>query len=185
MNTSSREIVMQRILMITVLALLLAGCGRKGKLIPPEALRPAPVHDLQIAQRGESFQVSWSQPTQDEGNRPLKELAGFHLFKREVLPPEEDCESCADAYKSLKIIDLQYLQDVRRAGGRFFINDPDVETGTRCSLFRRMAPPAMTPTRPAARRSSPPLRRCLRRFLLPPAFNCIGMEGSCRQTARS
>ncbi|HEX2770269.1 MAG TPA: lipoprotein [Geobacteraceae bacterium] len=120
---------MQRILMITVLALLLAGCGRKGKLFPPEALRPAPVNDLQIAQKGERFQVSWSQPAHGEGGRPIKDLAGFHLFKREVLPPAEDCESCADAYKPLKIVDLAYLQDVRRVGGRLFLSDADVETG--------------------------------------------------------
>jgi predicted small lipoprotein YifL len=120
---------MRRILIIAVLALLLAGCGRKGKLISPEALRPAPVSDLQIGQRGESFQVSWSQPTEGEGKKPIKDLAGFHLFKREVLPPEEDCESCADAYKSLKIVDLKYLQDVRQVGGRLFFNDSDVVTG--------------------------------------------------------
>ena len=119
---------MQRILMITVLVLL-AGCGRKGRLIPPEALRPAPVSDLQIAQRGESFQLSWSQPAEGEGKKPIKDLAGFHLFKREVLPPEEDCESCANAYKSLKIVDLDYLQQVRRVGGRLFLSDADVETG--------------------------------------------------------
>lgn len=119
---------MQRILMITVLVLL-AGCGRKGRLIPPEALRPAPVSDLQIAQKGESFQVYWSQPAEGEGKRPIKDLAGFHLFKREVLPPDEDCESCPNAYKSLKIVDLEYLQDVRRIGGRLYISDADVETG--------------------------------------------------------
>ncbi|MGA2151250.1 MAG: lipoprotein, partial [Geobacteraceae bacterium] len=115
---------MQRILMITVLVLL-AGCGRKGRLIPPEALRPAPVSDLQIAQKGESFQVYWSQPAEGEGKRPIKDLAGFHLFKREVLPPDEDCESCPNAYKSLKIVDLDYLQDVRRVGGRLFLSDAD------------------------------------------------------------
>jgi predicted small lipoprotein YifL len=123
------EIIMQRILMITVLVLLLASCGRKGRLIPPEALRPAPVSDLQIAQKGESFQVSWSQPAHGEGGRPIKDLAGFHLLKREVLPPEEDCESCPTAYKLLKNVDLEYLQDVRLVGGSLFLSDPDVVTG--------------------------------------------------------
>lgn len=73
--------------------------------------------------------MSWSQPAEGEGKKPIKDLAGFHLFKREVLPPEEDCESCANAYKSLKIVDLDYLQQVRRVGGRLFLSDADVETG--------------------------------------------------------
>jgi predicted small lipoprotein YifL len=160
MNTSSREIIMQRILMITVLALLLAGCGRKGKLIPPEALRPAPVSDLQIAQRGESFQISWSQPAQGEGKRPIKDLAGFHLFKREVLPPEEDCESCPTAYKLLKNVDLEYLQDVRRVGGRLFLSDADVVTGKtyqyKLLSFQKDGTPSRDSNKARCKKVSPP-----------------------------
>src|SRR5689334_16806638 len=96
--------------LIFFLVLALAGCGRKGLLVPPEALVPGPVSDLRTAQKGERFQVAWSSPSHEEGGRALKDLAGFRLFKREVLPPDEDCEACPDAYRLLKEIDLEYLQ---------------------------------------------------------------------------
>jgi len=60
----------------------------------------------------------------------LKDLAGFRIFKREVLPPDEDCESCPNAYRLLKNVDLDYLQDARRAGDLFFLSDTDVIVGT-------------------------------------------------------
>jgi len=123
---------MRRILVALVIITLFAGCGKKGVLISPEALLPAPVNDLRAAQMGESFQLSWSIPTQEERGRALKDLAGFRLFKREVLPPEEDCESCPNAYRLLKSVDMEYLQDVRLSGGRLFFKEADVIAGTTC-----------------------------------------------------
>ncbi len=121
---------MRRFLLTISLALLFAGCGRKGPLIPPEALLPAPISNLAATQRGESFQISWPIPTREEGGRPLKDLAGFRLFKREVLPPAEDCESCPNAYRLFKSIDMEYPRDVRRVANSFYLNDTDVTVGT-------------------------------------------------------
>jgi predicted small lipoprotein YifL len=121
---------MQRIVIPILLVLLLSGCGRKGPLVPPEALLPAPVADLRVAQQGEGFRVSWSLPVKRGGVGAHRELAGFRLFKREVLPPDEDCEACADAYRLVKSVDLDYLQDVRQSGDRLFVADADVSAGT-------------------------------------------------------
>ena len=74
---------MIRIFFIFFFVHCLAGCGRKGPLVRPEALIPGPVSDLRTAQKGERFQVSWSPPSREEGGRVLKDLAGFRLFKRE------------------------------------------------------------------------------------------------------
>jgi predicted small lipoprotein YifL len=123
---------MRKILFALVIITLFAACGKKGVLISPDAQLPAPVNDLRAAQMGESFQLSWSLPTQEERGRALKDLAGFRLFKREVLPPEEDCESCPNAYRLLKSLDMEYLQDVRLSGGRMFLRDIDVISGTTC-----------------------------------------------------
>lgn len=108
---------------------LLSGCGKKGALIPPEALAPAPVSDLALAQKGGRFQVSWSAPSKEEGGATLKDLAGFQLFKRMLLPPAQDCETCPSAYSQLARIDLDYLQGVRRVGNLFLVDDGDLKQG--------------------------------------------------------
>ena len=102
---------------------LLSGCGKKGALVPPEALAPAPVSDLAIAQKGARFEVTWSAPSREEGGAPLRDLAGFLLFRRTLLPPAEDCEECPGAYSQLARIDLDFPQGVRRIGNRLLVDD--------------------------------------------------------------
>jgi predicted small lipoprotein YifL len=120
---------MRYLFSVIIVSLFLFGCGRKGPLIPPEALVPAPVNDLAVTQRGESFLVSWSIPDKDGGGRPVRDVSYFRLFKREVLPPDEDCEACTDAYRVFKEVYLDYLRDARRVGNRLFISDAAVTTG--------------------------------------------------------
>ncbi len=109
--------------------LVLAGCGRKGPLVPPEAMVPAPITDLRTVQQGERFIVSWTQPGREEAGGPLKDLAGFRVFQREVLPPQEDCEECPTAYKLIRTVDLEYLQDVVRAGNAYSFVETGLDTG--------------------------------------------------------
>jgi len=120
---------MKKILFAFIITALLAGCGRKGRLIPPEALLPPPVNDLRVIQKGESFQLSWAISSGEPGGRSLHAPAGFHVFKREVLPPDEDCEGCADAYALLKNVFLEYLQGVRQFDDHLFLSDADVIAG--------------------------------------------------------
>lgn len=108
---------------------LLSGCGKKGALVPPEALVPAPVSSLAVAQKASRLQVSWNAPTKEQGGAPLKDLAGFQLFKRVVLPPGQDCEECAGAYPQMFKFDLEYLQGARRIGNLFLFDDQDITRG--------------------------------------------------------
>jgi predicted small lipoprotein YifL len=111
------------------LLFLLLGCGKKGPLVPPEALVPAAVTDLAVAQKGDYFQLSWSAPTKEMGGSRLADLAGFELFRRQVLPPGEDCEQCPNAYQLLKKVDIEYLQGADRVGNVLLTNDNGVDAG--------------------------------------------------------
>lgn len=105
------------------------GCGKKGALVPPEALAPAPISNLSLAQKGERFRVSWSVPGKQEGGGKLQDLAGFLLFRRVVLPPAEDCEECPTAYRELARIDLDYPRGAVQIGNRLIYDDSDLERG--------------------------------------------------------
>lgn len=120
---------MKKTLLVIFMVLLLAGCGKKGNLVPPEALLPAPVADLKVEQQGERFVVSWSRPAREEGGGALRDLAGFRLFRRELLPPGADCEECPDAYRLVATVDLQYPQGVTARDGRFFFQDDEPAAG--------------------------------------------------------
>ncbi len=127
---------MRRVIRTTVLFFLLAAavsvsaCGKKGALVPPEALVPAPATDLQVRQQGDGFRISWTAPGKEERGRPLRDLAGFRLYRHEVLQPGEDCLACPESWLLVRNIDLEYLRDVQRSGDRFFCVDRDVKSGT-------------------------------------------------------
>lgn len=120
---------MKKILFL-LMVFLLAACGKRGPLVPPEALVPAPIKDIRVEQKGDRFLVCWSGPGKQEWGGPLNGLAGFRVFRREVLPPDEDCEECPTAYRRVKTVDPDYLQDVRRNGSLFCFLDGDLSNGT-------------------------------------------------------
>ena len=115
---------MRKITLILLLSIALAGCGKKGMLIPPEALVPAPVSDLRVEQRGWEFRLSWRAPTKEEAGRPLRDLAGFRLSRRDLQQAGQTCPSCDESWQLLQAVDLAYLQNVRQVGGRYFYTDP-------------------------------------------------------------
>ncbi|QXE90435.1 fibronectin type III domain-containing protein [Geomonas subterranea] len=106
-----------------------SGCGKKGALIPPEALVPAPIATLAAAQKGAEFQVSWTGPGKQEKGGKLEDLSGFLLYRRNVLPPGEDCEECPSAYKQLARVDLDLPQGVRQVGSLWIYDDFDLRKG--------------------------------------------------------
>jgi len=110
-----------------LLLLPCCGCGKKGALIPPEALVPAAVTNLALAQKGDHFQLSWSAPTKQQGGARLTGLAGFLLFRRVLLPANLDCEECPGAYAERARIDLDYLKEARQVGNLYLFDDRELK----------------------------------------------------------
>ena len=119
---------MKKVIVLS-LVLFLAACGKKGPLIYPEAQVPVAITDLKVEQQGERFLISWSQPGREEGGERLRNLAGFRLFRREVLPPAEDCEECPTAYRLIRAVDVEYLRDAVRLGSGYLTADADLAEG--------------------------------------------------------
>lgn len=115
--------------LLSLLIGTLTACGKRGALIPPEALVPAPVSNLAAQQKGNFLQVSWTAPTKEEGGSRLKDLAGFILFRRLPLPAGQDCDECPGAYRELARVDLDFLGQARRDGNRFIYDDFDLKAG--------------------------------------------------------
>ena len=120
---------MKKVLFIMGIALYLAACGKMGPLIPPEAMAPSPINDLTVSQSGERFLLCLSPPSRDEVGRPLDDLAGIRMLKREVLPPDEDCEECPNAYHLYRMVDLEYSINALRYGNIYCLYDTDLAMG--------------------------------------------------------
>ena len=114
---------MKKLLFPILLILILAGCGRRGPLIPPEALVPATVDSLSVQQKGEELQILWSAPAREKSGRPLKDLAGFRLQKREIRNDGSDCAACNESWQLLKSVDLDTPDPAGRSNGMFIYRD--------------------------------------------------------------
>ncbi|MGA7826281.1 MAG: fibronectin type III domain-containing protein [Geobacteraceae bacterium] len=117
---------MKKYCLLIGLVLLITACGKRGPLVAPEALVPAPINNLTVDQKGNRFLVCWSRPGKEEWGGALEDLAGYRVFRRDVLPPDQDCEECADAYRQVKLVDPEYLQDVLQSGSRYCMFDSDL-----------------------------------------------------------
>ena len=120
---------MKLLVYLFLFSAVLAACGRKGPLIPPEALVPAAVDTLTVQQQGGDFLVSWSAPGKEQGGRPLRDLAGFQLLRHQLLPGEADCSACTDAWQLLVTVDLDLPVGVQQSGGRYLYRDTTVTAG--------------------------------------------------------
>jgi len=119
---------MKKILFLMVVFSLVA-CGKRGPLVPPESLVPAAIRDLKVDQKGNRFLVCWSEPSKLESGSKLEGIAGFRVFRREVLPPDQDCEDCPSAYLLQRNVDPEYLQDVFHIGSRYCFSDTELTDG--------------------------------------------------------
>lgn len=152
------------ILLLAMGTMFLSACGRKGALMPPEALVPGTVESLRVVQKGEIFEISWSQPSKEQSGRPLRNLAGFRLLKREVLPAEVDCSSCPDSWQLLSSVELDFPGGIKKIGNYFIYLDKGLKSEAkveyRVLAFSRnggISRPVTTESRKKVAPPTPPL----------------------------
>ena len=72
---------------IAMAVLALAGCGKKGPIVPPERRLPAPPADMRATVDNRVIVVQFVAPKTRVDNSRLRDLTLMRLFRREE-PPE-------------------------------------------------------------------------------------------------
>lgn len=129
---------MKRALLLILALLLCSACGKKGALMPPEALVPAEVQNLRVQQAGEALRITWSAPAKEKGGRPLRDLAGFRLFKRIIAGDGSDCAACPESWQLLAAVDSDNPGETVKSGATFISYDRGIPVG-QTSQFRLVA----------------------------------------------
>ncbi len=76
--------------------LLIVSCGKKGPPRAPELAVPETIKDLKAEAGGGGIALTWSRPTRYLDGKPLDDLAGFVVFRKEIT---QVCPECPAPYR--------------------------------------------------------------------------------------
>ena len=115
-------------LLVVILLLALSACGKKGPVRPLLVSLPAAPQNMQVAQQGETFILSWDIPTKNQDGTDAEKLGGFHIYRNEYAVTE-GCPTCREPQELAAKIDLKYPV-AHRVGKRFYWRDLNVVQGS-------------------------------------------------------
>jgi len=69
----------RRVVALAIACGLLAACGNKTMLRPPEAVKPTPPAALDASSAKDGVLLSWRRPTQYTGGAKMSDLGGFEI----------------------------------------------------------------------------------------------------------
>jgi len=120
-----------RLALMSCFSLLASACGRKGALIYPDMLIPAPPGAAIGQQSGSAVKLQFVLPDKDMSGRPVKGVAGVKIRRMESEAGlKDECRSCMADYPLLRTLYLDHLPtDTQRFGSRFILHDSDVKAG--------------------------------------------------------
>ena len=113
------------LLMLLCIALWGSACGKKGDPRAPELVTPKVIENLSARTGAGGVTLTWSRPTEYVDGRPLKDLASFVIFRKEISP---SCLDCPVPYRQLTTV---YVEDREKfvQQKRYQFIDQEVQPG--------------------------------------------------------
>jgi hypothetical protein len=91
--------------------LLLSGCGAKGPLRAPEGAIPEPIKDLRAKAGNQGVNLTWSRPENYLDGKPLNDLAGFIIFRKDI---SKTCPECPVPYRERAAVNVEDQQKFQK-----------------------------------------------------------------------
>jgi uncharacterized protein len=109
-------------MVLALVLLALAGCGKKMMPLPPDEVLPAPVRQFQLSQEGNSLVLSWLLPRVNLLGQPLTQVAGCRVYRCEVSGLAA-AGQCSMNFVKYADIDLAYPQQGEVHGEALLFRD--------------------------------------------------------------
>jgi hypothetical protein len=87
-----------------VIVLLFIGCGKKGEPRAPELAMPELIRNLTAKPDRSGIVLTWSRPTEYVDGRPLTDLTGFVIFRKDL---SLSCPECPVPYRPLTAVNVE------------------------------------------------------------------------------
>src|SRR5918999_955793 len=83
---------------------LAVGCGKKGAPRAPELATPQPIKNLTAKPDRTGIVLTWRRPTEYVDGKPLTDLTGFVIFRKDLSPT---CPDCPVPYRPLTPVNVE------------------------------------------------------------------------------
>jgi hypothetical protein len=87
-----------------LIVLLSSGCGKKGEPRAPELTMPQLIKNLTAKPDRNGIVLTWSRPTEYVDGKPLTDLTGFVIFRKDLSPT---CPECPVPYRPLTAVNVE------------------------------------------------------------------------------
>lgn len=88
----------------SLILLLFIGCGKKGEPRAPELAMPQLIRNLAAKPDRNGIVLTWSRPTEYVDGKPLTDLTGFVIFRKDLSPT---CPECPVPYRPLTAVNVE------------------------------------------------------------------------------
>ena len=88
----------------SLIVLLFIGCGKKGEPRAPELAMPELIRNLTAKPDRNGIVLTWSRPTEYVDGKPLTDLTGFVIFRKDLSPA---CLECPVPYRPLTAVNVE------------------------------------------------------------------------------
>lgn len=95
---------MKRFIMLLILVCASSACGKKADPRAPELATPKVITNLTARPAPGGIILTWSRPAEYVDGRPLKDLASFVIFRKEV---SQSCPDCPAPYRQLTTVNVE------------------------------------------------------------------------------
>ena len=102
------------------MVLLASGCGKKADPRAPELATPQPIKNLTAKPDRNGIVLTWRRPTEYVDGKPLTDLTGFVIFRKDLSPT---CPDCPVPYRPLTNVNVEDREKFVQQKQYRFIDD--------------------------------------------------------------
>ena len=92
------------VIMLMLLTPCVWSCGKKGDPLAPELATPRVITNLTARSEPKGITLTWTRPTEYVDGKPMKDLASFVIFRKEV---SQSCPDCPVPYRELTTVNVE------------------------------------------------------------------------------
>ncbi len=95
---------MKRVTVFVALLVTLVACGKKADPRAPELAAPEPITNLSASRSTAGVVLTWSRPARYVDGRPMKDLASFVVYRKQIPPT---CPDCVVPYRPVTTVSVE------------------------------------------------------------------------------